>query len=245
MSIARTVCAALVCCAALPAHSQSLTRHAFPDGSGSVGLPAGWKVLSAGNGTVNAEGPAGQGVLLGMPLPVVSRNVAVKFPDIPSAALFPGSIRVDFGDPVRAMLDVVAASSQKAGGGLKVTKIKAVEPAATPNGRGAFVRFAASVGGKTVEVFGYYAILPIDDVQALFYCSAVQAPSARYAKDLPELMAIWRSWSLSDATAKARLDGAQKALAEVDVRGTVDAVLARRRQAAEEAARAWGDYLRR
>lgn len=48
--------------------STALQQYTLPDGSASVGLPQGWKVLpSSGGGTIMAEGPRGEGVALGYP----------------------------------------------------------------------------------------------------------------------------------------------------------------------------------
>ena len=69
--------------------TQTLSRYQFPDGSGSISLAPGWKILNAGNGAVAAKGASGA-ISLGIPLPVVSRNVAAQFPGIPSACLVSG-----------------------------------------------------------------------------------------------------------------------------------------------------------
>ncbi|SPF40277.1 conserved hypothetical protein [Candidatus Sulfopaludibacter sp. SbA4] len=50
-----------------PARASSfpaLRRTPFPDGSGSIGLPAGWRITSAGAGSVRASGPNGESVAL-------------------------------------------------------------------------------------------------------------------------------------------------------------------------------------
>ena len=49
--------------ASAPAQSgppQPLQRSVFPDGTGSIGLPAGWRVLKAQMGDVSASGPHGE-----------------------------------------------------------------------------------------------------------------------------------------------------------------------------------------
>ena len=55
--------------AAKPA--QKLTPYIFPDGSGSMGLPPGWTVISAQLGDVIAQGPNGEKLRFGLVVPVV------------------------------------------------------------------------------------------------------------------------------------------------------------------------------
>ena len=55
--------------AAKPA--QNLTPYVFPDGSGSMGLPPGWTVISAQLGDVIAQGPNGEKLRFGLVVPVV------------------------------------------------------------------------------------------------------------------------------------------------------------------------------
>ena len=48
------------------APAQKLTQTNFPDGSGSVGLPAGWKITNAREGDITAQGPKGEKMRFGM-----------------------------------------------------------------------------------------------------------------------------------------------------------------------------------
>ena len=50
---------------------QKLTPYVFPDGSGSMGLPPGWTVISAQLGDVIAQGPNGEKLRFGLVIPVV------------------------------------------------------------------------------------------------------------------------------------------------------------------------------
>jgi hypothetical protein len=51
--------------------AQKLTTYIFPDGSGSMGLPPGWTVISAQLGDVIAEGPNGEKLRFGLVVSVV------------------------------------------------------------------------------------------------------------------------------------------------------------------------------
>jgi hypothetical protein len=51
--------------------AQQLTPYVFPDGSGSMGLPPGWKVTNARMGDVTASGPNGESLRFGLTIPVL------------------------------------------------------------------------------------------------------------------------------------------------------------------------------
>lgn len=228
----------------MPVQAQRLTRVQFADGSGTIGLAPGWKIINAGNGAVQAQGSNGAVIMLGIPFGVVSKDVEAQFPDIPGSQLFPGSPRVDFSDATRAALDMMRFNAQHSSGAIRNIKLRAVEPAPMPNGKAVFIRYAATLNGKPSELFGLYAIMPLDNTQGMFYSSTVAAPRVVYAKTLPTMMAMWASWSLSNATIRKRLQDAAKALGEVDVQGITDSVLSYRRDVAIKAARDFQEYLR-
>jgi hypothetical protein len=66
--------------------SQKLTPYIFPDGSGSMGLPSGWTVVSAQLGDVIAKGPHGERLRFGLVVSAVD-------PTSPQAGwLMPGGV---------------------------------------------------------------------------------------------------------------------------------------------------------
>jgi hypothetical protein len=223
------------------AFAQKLTMTSFPDGSGKIGVANGWKMTAGVNGAVDLAGSNGAEMHLGIPTNVVTRGVEAIFPDV-GAAAFPGVPRVDFNDPVRAMLDIVAQVGPKVG--VRITKLHAVEYVPWQNGRAALIRYSANIKGKSYEAFGFYSIMPIDNVQGMFYFSVMTAPTAHFKKQFPAMLAMWKSWSLNDATTKKRLDDAAKALAGVDYAGTMDAVHRERKAAGERTAARFNAYIR-
>jgi len=233
--------AVLVLALSPAAFAQKLTTTKLPDDSGTIGLAQGWKLLpSSGGGVALLSGPSGALMSLGMPVAVVAKGVEQQFPDVPE--VFPGVPRVDFSDAVQAQIDLMDFLGPKVG--LKLLKFRAVEPTPMPNGVAAFTRVAASIKGKPFESFGLYAIMPVDNAQAMFYFSEISAPAKDYARLYPTMMAMWNSWSVSDKTLKSRLAGAAKALGEVDVAAAVDSVVKHRRAVAESAAEAWSERIR-
>ncbi|MGC4045995.1 MAG: hypothetical protein QM758_19555 [Armatimonas sp.] len=240
------IAASVILLMASAVSAQGLKNVRFPDGSGKVGVAAGWNVKQSGNGAVVLGGPGGAEVMLGINIPVISSNVGQQYAGsgIPDAALFPGSARVNFNNPVIATLDMVTFLARQAKVPARITKIRRVEPVAWANGRAALVQFSSVVNGKPIETYGLFAIQPIDNVQALFYFSSVAAPAGNYAKALPTMLAMWKSWGVSQDTQRQRLEAASKSLAEVDWAGAMDSVTQHRRQVAETAARQFDRYIR-
>ena len=234
----------LACAAATTA--QGLKTKRFADGSGSVGVAAGWSVKDSGNGGAALSGPGGAEMILGLNVPVVSTDVERIYAGsgIPGRALFPGSLRVNFASPVAALLDLATQQGRKTGNASRITRIRRVEPVQWPNGRAALIQFSGTVSGRPTESYGLFAIQPIDNVQGLFYFSSVAAPAGAYSKLLPAMLAMWKSWSVSKGTQQRRLDAASKSLAEVDWAGAIDSVTQHRRQVAETAARQFDRYIR-
>ena len=223
------------------AFAQRLTPTNLPDKSGTVGVAPGWKLTDGGKGAAILTGPHGALLMLGIPVPAAAENVESQFPGVPGP-LFPGMQRVDFSDPVRTYIDVMHANAPKSGA--KLVRLRAVENVPWDTGRAAYIRATASLKGVRMEVFGLFAVMPTDSTQGLFYYSEMSAPSTDFQRIYPTMMAMWKSWSLNPQTLKDRLNGAAKALAEVDFAGTVDSVVSARREAAEHAAAQWDSYIR-
>jgi hypothetical protein len=149
---------------------------------------------------------------------------------------------VDFTDPVRAALDMAAQVLPEQGG--KVSRVLAVEYIPWDNGRAAFMRGSNVIKDVRYEWFALVAIMPVDNVSGIYYCSMISAPSADFPRQYPVMMAMWRSWSLNKGTVAQRLEGAAKALGEIDVAGAVDSVVRERRAAGERAAAKFDAYLK-
>ena len=131
----------------------TLTRVAFPDGSGSIGLARGWTLKYAAQGAADIAGPvAGSGMSIGA-------NLTVPFTS---------------SDPAQAL--VLMARRQNPN--LRVTIIDS-KPTAWQNGRAAFVRYRTVLNGQSMDYFGLFAISPVDGQQVFFYTSYLQAPTGR------------------------------------------------------------------
>lgn len=229
-----------------------LTTHRFPDGSGQIGVAPGWKVQQAGQGTVQLAGPGGAEVTLGVPLFVVAfdadeqarRQLAGTGAEFaPNLGGDPRVPRVHHTDPVRTTLDLLLLLRRQ--GLVRDIQVKGVEPFPQfPVGRAVFLRLGVVLRGKPLESFSLCAAAPVDARSGMYYTSGVTAPRESYAKLLPTMMAMWRSWSISSEEVNKRLDAAHKTLGEIDVPGKLDAITQDRRRAAERAAREFQGYIR-
>jgi hypothetical protein len=95
---------------------ESLQPVVFPDGTGVIGLPAGWHMLQAQMGDVGANGPHGETLRFGWTIPVID-------PTNPQSRALMGNSRgpaprnfvaIPFGtDPAIAFKAVMAQMSQK------------------------------------------------------------------------------------------------------------------------------------
>jgi hypothetical protein len=221
------------------AFAQNLTTEKFSDGSGQIGVAAGWKLADAGKGAALLNGPGGASMMLGMPLFVFSKNYDRMTltpgvnPEVP---------RVRFDSAVSALIDVLNQAARQ--GAISGVKLKAVMPAEGFPGKASFISYRVVFQGKPMEVFGIYAIMPTDAMSGTFYSSAIQAPPDAFAKRLPEMMAMWKSWNLSPKLVQERLDNARKIIAEADIPGKLDEIQQGNRRAALEAARKFQGYIR-
>ena len=100
------------------APAQPLQSAVFPDGTGVIGLPAGWQMLKANMGDVTALGPHGEKLRFGWTIPVID-------PTNPqSRSLMPNTrgpaprnfVAIPFGtDPATAFREAFSQLARKAG----------------------------------------------------------------------------------------------------------------------------------
>lgn len=94
--------------------AQPLEFTPFPDGTGSVGLPAGWRLLEAGHGGAIARGPRGEQVVLSRTFNAVDPRNPAGQQMIRTMGL-PGSmVAIPYGgDPMQAYLSAVKQMAEK------------------------------------------------------------------------------------------------------------------------------------
>ena len=221
------------------ANAQNLKIQKFPDGTGQIGVAAGWKLADGGSGGAKLAGPSGAGMALGQMQFVLAHNYDQMTltpgvnPEIP---------RVHLNDPVVATVEMLNLLQRV--GGLKSVKIKAVERVPGFGMPAAFLRYSATLQGKPMEFYGFYQLAQTDQQSGMYYYSVVMAPPGVYAKQLPVMNAMWKSWSLSPKAVHERLDTASKIIGEVDIPSNVDGGMQKRRLSALQSAREFQKMIR-
>ena len=96
---------------------QPLQPSVFPDGTGVIGLPAGWQMLQAHMGDVSASGPHGEKLRFGLTVPVIDpTNPQSRTLMGNSRGAAPGNfVAIPFGtDPASAFKAAMTQLAQKA-----------------------------------------------------------------------------------------------------------------------------------
>ena len=175
-------------CAALPAFAQGvkLKTTAFPDGTGSIGLAPGWVIEGAYNGAVGCKGPGGAVVILKLPYTILRPESSVT--QLPGAAQTPIART---GDLVGALRAIMAKQNGKLGA------VRGRKLGSLPSGAPTYLlHYQFHQNGKDYTAIGYFAPLDYGADQPMWqlYSSAVAAPTPVFAKNLPAMLTMWKSW---------------------------------------------------
>ena len=189
----------------LPVQAQALRQANFPDGTGSVGLPAGWQLTSAYRGSVSVSGPGGAAVILGVPWVVLRPESNLT--QLPAAQTTPIATPQNL---ALALSEVLAKRGSARLTGLRGQSLNGQ----ALGGSAALLMYDFVQNGTAMTDLGYFAPLEYagSDTWQL-YSSAIVAPRAQFAQLAPTLMNVWKSWKPNgqaplEGSASARLDGA-------------------------------------
>ena len=190
------------------ARPQPLTQTMFPDGSGTIGLAAGWRIGSSWKGIVDAAGPQGQLLILGY-----YQQVMTTWSGPPPA--IPGYILGPYRDPVSALQSYIDSYLKGALRRREAT-FRLIEQAPVPsnNGRASYISYEVQVAGRAATGLAMVSTAPIDGSTWVYYMSSVSAPRERFAQDFPTLWAMWKSWSVNPAVFRERMDAALQSMRE-------------------------------
>ncbi|MCX6627840.1 MAG: hypothetical protein NTW28_09450, partial [Candidatus Solibacter sp.] len=181
-----------------PRPPAPLTRTQLLDGSGFLGLPAGWRITGSFKGVVDAVGPNGEGVSLGG----YQQAFVSPLPGSP-ATMMSGPYR----PPIPALHQYLDIQTQRAiSRGLTTVRILEQAPVQAQTGQAAYISYEVASQGQALQALAMVNTSPIDNTTWLYYMSVVQAPKARFAQELPTLWAIWKSWSVNPAVFRERMD---------------------------------------
>lgn len=190
---------------AAPPRVAPLRHVAFPDGSGTIGLPEGWVITDARNGTVEAHGQGGN-IALGVRY-TVPVNALPGFPGIHGPML----------PPAQALMALTDSNMRGAlSRGEARMAIIEEQPTPTQSGRASYVHYKNHSREFAREGLALVLCSPVDYNHWQLYFSVVLADEDRFPDLLPTMLAMWRSWSINPAVFRARMDEALANMREIN-----------------------------
>lgn len=174
-----------------------LTTKEFPDGTGLIGLAPGWMLDGAYRGTCGCRSANGSSVIMGMAQPILRPDGPVgQMPEAPMLKM-PTARVGDLSGAIRSILEK---------GGARVKSLRSRPgPPATPGVPALYFLYEYEKQGKKLTAMGYFSTIAYYDSSPNWdlYSSYVTAPSERFVKDLPTMMAMWNSWRPNGSKPKA------------------------------------------
>ena len=163
-----------------------LKTTTFPDGTGSIGLAAGWKLDSQARDSIIVSGPDGASLRLGQYSSTI-QPAAVQF-----GAENSFTVIQSLSDPVAVTAAYVDQASRRAG---RPMRLRVLEAKAIPSngGMSAVALHYRIEGAELQEGFGLFAAGPVGGGMGMAYSSFAVAPPAGFKRHLPTMLAIWRS----------------------------------------------------
>src|SRR5580765_7148957 len=108
---------------------QSWPRTQFPDGSGSIAMPPGWRLNSARQAAAELQGPRGEAVAVGITMPIGPPQFAS-----------PGSLAAPYMPPAEAYAWVSEVVARRTGGSAQARIVEMVPtPPLTQNARATYL----------------------------------------------------------------------------------------------------------
>lgn len=188
----------------LAAPAQPLRQTQFPDGSGTIGLPAGWRITGAYKGTVDITGPHGENASFGG-----YQNAFIHpMPGYPASGM-----RGPYRPPSSAWpyyLDVLTQGAFSR----RQAMYRPIEqlPVAASQGQAAYVSYEVQMQGKTAYGLAMVNTAPIDQSMWFFYSSCIAAPAEVWPRSFSTMWAMWKSWSVNPAVYRERMDEALRSM---------------------------------
>ena len=192
-----------------------LQAQRLPDGSGAIKVPEGWNV-NAVNSMVDVIGPNGEECHFGLWTPVYTPAKAAAMRQLGvSTGIVPVA---PYTDPESALK--MAGKAFAAAAGMDWTFKRRIDQADAPGfpGRAKYLLYEADVtkDGKTTTTRSLVLVdvMPTAPDMWVFYASGVGCPADQFDRNLPTLMAIWKSWKTDDRVFQQRLQAAAESMKE-------------------------------
>ncbi|MGD0514572.1 MAG: hypothetical protein ABSA29_14840 [Terriglobales bacterium] len=188
-----------------------LQQTPFPDGSGSIGLPAGWQITSAGKGTVNAVGPNSESIHFGLYFPILDPRSPQTQMSLRSGRPLPGMYTAypSGGDLVQAFLAVIQQVHQKQHAAMPTINITSSKKMPTSQTETDSVLLTADIDshdGKGIMASSLLvsALRPITGGTWAITVNQGSLPKRLADQEWPTISAIASSWRLNGAVIQAQ-----------------------------------------
>lgn len=186
----------------------------IPDGSGKLMLPSDWEIMGGHKGMVDAGGQDGSRVSLGIWAPVLAQDIDPYYRQLPGGGSL---ISAPYTDPVTALQQVFPQMIPNMP--QKILRVYSSSPTPWPNGgQAAYCHFDWQLGeGGQAQTFTSFALVGVMPGmgQWTFYISVASAPPALFARNLPMLLEIWKSWDVAGYVHQERLNNAMNDMKEI------------------------------
>lgn len=201
--LARQAAASLPQPQSAPPAPPQLTRTRLPDGSGVIGLAPGWRIGDAVKGALDAAGPHGELLSLGIASKVL--------PSMPGR----GPYRPPW--PAFQMYVNILNKGALANGRMTLRLIEQ-HPDPFRNGEAAWIAYEATTQGQSRRGLAWVATARMaSDIGAwFFYYSLAAAPADIFGRELPTMIAMWKSWGVNQEVFRERMDSALRSMHEIN-----------------------------
>jgi hypothetical protein len=185
---------------------QSWQRVQFPDGSGSIAMPPGWRLNSARQATAEMQGPRGEAVAVGITMAVGPAQFAQ-----------PGVLAGPYLAPPNAFAWVSEVVARR-GGYSAQTRVVEIAPTAplTQNGQTAYLLADQMNHGRPYRSFALVNSAALGNGYWQYYMTLLTAPAEVFAGALPQMTEIWQSWSISQGEMNRRTAQAMLTMQETN-----------------------------
>ncbi|MFZ1288554.1 MAG: hypothetical protein WAR79_00570 [Melioribacteraceae bacterium] len=178
----------------------------FPDGSGSISIPSGWRLNSAQNTSAELQGPNGEAVAVGITMPIGPSQFAMQ-----------GVLASPYLMPADAYSFISEFIANKVGQTAQVRIIEQnVTQALTQYGNAAYLLADQITVGKQYRSFALVNTADLGNGYWQYYMTLLTAPKKEFEKALPVMIEIWESWSMSQGEMNRRTAQALQTMKETN-----------------------------
>jgi hypothetical protein len=218
-SLARAMALAIVCVLAVvsgaaaqqpgaPSYrpGQSWPRTQFPDGSGSIALPPGWRLNSARQAAAELQGPRGEAVAVGITMPIGPPQFSA-----------PGSLASHYMAPAQAYAWVSEVVARRSGGSAQARVVELVPTAPlSQNAQAAYLLADQVTQGRHYRSFALVNTAMLGNGYWQYYMTLLTAPAEIFPQALPLMTEVWQSWSISQGEMNRRTAQAMLTMQETN-----------------------------